>query len=87
MGDLLAAGQEQGAERDRRAYIEPERPVLVAAEAEADYMTRDDMRKTVERLRKQMQEAAKKLDFLTAAQLRDQMLGLMARLESVEEPE
>ena len=87
MGDLLAAGQEQGAERDRRAYIEPERPVLVAAEAEADYMTRDDMRKTVERLRKQMQEAAKKLDFLTAAQLRDQMLSLMARLESVEEPE
>ena len=81
MNDLLSAGQEQQAARDRRAYIEPEPPVLMAAEAEAEYMTRDDMRKAVENLRKQMQEAAKRLDFITAAQLRDQMLQLMAKLD------
>ena len=81
MNDLLSAGQEQTAARDRRAYIEPEPPVLMAAEAEAEYMTRDDMRKAVENLRKQMQEAAKRLDFITAAQLRDQMLQLMAKLD------
>ena len=79
--DLLSAGQEQQTARDRRAYIEPEPPVLMAAEAEAEYMTRDDMRKAVENLRKQMQEAAKRLDFITAAQLRDQMLQLMAKLD------
>ncbi len=81
MNDLLSAGQEQTAARDRRAYIEPEPPVLMAAEAEAEYLTRDDMRKAVENLRKQMQEAAKRLDFITAAQLRDQMLQLMAKLD------
>ena len=81
MNDLLSAGQEQQTARDHRAYIEPEPPVLMAAEAEAEYLTRDDMRKAVENLRKQMQEAAKRLDFITAAQLRDQMLQLMAKLD------
>ena len=85
MTDLIAVGQEQGAERDRRAYIEPERPVMIAAEAEAEYMTRDQMRKAVDRLRRQMQDAAKKLDFITAAQLRDQMLALMARLDEAKD--
>ena len=85
MGDLISAGQEQQAERDRRAYIEPEQPVLMAAEAEMEYQTRDDLRKAVEKLRKQMQEAAKRLDFITAAQLRDQMLQLMAKLDDVPE--
>jgi len=93
MGNLVAAGQQQNAERDRRAYvehdtgrtayIEPERPLLMAAEDEATYMTPADMRNNIERLRRQMQEAAKKLDFITAAQLRDQMLALMARLDEV----
>ena len=83
MGNLIAAGQEQQTERDRRAYIEPEPSVLMAAEPEMQYQTRDDMRKAVEKLRKKMQDAAKKLDFITAAQLRDQMLQLMAQLDEV----
>jgi len=87
MTDLISANQEQQATTDRRAYIEPERPLLLAAEAEAEYLTRDDMRKAVDKLRKQMQEAAKKLDFITAAQLRDQMLQLMAKLDDVAEKE
>ncbi|MBQ7442361.1 MAG: excinuclease ABC subunit UvrB [Bacteroidaceae bacterium] len=87
MGNLVAAGAQQSAERDRRAYVEPERPMLVAAEAQATYLTRDDMRKAVERLRQQMQEAARKLDFITAAQLRDQMLALMAQLDEVPQPQ
>ena len=84
MTDLISVGQEQQAERDRRAYIEPERPMLLAAEPEAEYLTREDMRKAVDTLRRQMQEAAKKLDFITAAQLRDQMLQLMAKLDEME---
>jgi len=93
MGDLVSAHQEQAAERDRRAYVEPERPVEVnvrlrpvegvpsVAEDGAEYLTRDQMRERVDRLRRQMQDAAKRLDFITAAQLRDQMLSLMAQLE------
>ena len=85
MGDLISAGQEQQAERDHRAYIEPEQPVFMAAEAEMEYQTRDEMRKAVDKLRKQMQEAAKRLDFITAAQLRDQMLQLMTKLDETPE--
>ena len=84
MTDLVAAHQDSASERDRRAYIEPERPLPMAAEPEAEYLTRDQMKKRVEQLRRQMQEAAKKLDFITAAQLRDQMLGLMAQLDEME---
>ena len=85
MGDLISAGQEQQAERDHRAYVEPEQPVFMAAEAEMEYQTRDEMRKAVDKLRKQMQEAAKRLDFITAAQLRDQMLQLMTKLDEMPE--
>ncbi|MBR1665155.1 MAG: excinuclease ABC subunit UvrB [Bacteroidaceae bacterium] len=85
MGDLISAGQEQQAERDHRAYVEPEQPVVMAAEAEMEYQTRDEMRKAVDKLRKQMQEAAKRLDFITAAQLRDQMLQLMTKLDEMPE--
>ena len=93
MTDLVAAHQEYASDRDRRAYIEPERPQTVnvrlrpeeglpaAAEPEAEYLTRDQMRKRVDQLRRQMQDAAKHLDFITAAQLRDQMLSLMTTLE------
>ncbi|MBR1682179.1 MAG: excinuclease ABC subunit UvrB [Bacteroidaceae bacterium] len=99
MTDLVAAHQDASAERDRRAYVEPEKPVGVnvrllpedaatptlstAAEPVAEYLTRDQMRKRMEQLRRQMQDAAKKLDFITAAQLRDQMLTLMAQLDEV----
>ncbi|MCR5779511.1 MAG: excinuclease ABC subunit UvrB [Bacteroidaceae bacterium] len=92
MSDLVAAHQEATSDRDRRAYIEPERPQpvsvhlrsedapMMAAEPDAEYLTRDQMRKRVDQLRRQMQDAAKKLDFITAAQLRDQMLSMMALL-------
>ena len=85
MGDLISAGQEQQADRDHRAYVEPEQPEFMAAEAEMEYQTRDEMRKAVDKLRKQMQEAAKRLDFITAAQLRDQMLQLMTKLDEMPE--
>ena len=92
MSDLVAAHQEATSDRDRRAYIEPERPQpvsvhlrsedapMMAAEPDAEYLTREQMRKRVDQLRRQMQDAAKKLDFITAAQLRDQMLSMMALL-------
>ena len=81
MTDLVAANHESTLLRDRRAYVEPEQPLPMVAEAEVEYLTPDQLRKRVDQLRRQMQEAAKKLDFITAAQLRDQMLGLMAKLD------
>ena len=56
------------------AYIEPE-PSLVA-DPVVQYMNRTQLEKAIERTRKQMTEAAKKLDFIEAAQLRDELVKL-----------
>ncbi|GAB1359085.1 excinuclease ABC subunit UvrB [Porphyromonadaceae bacterium] len=48
----------------------------VAADPVLQYMTSDQLKKSIEKTRKQMLEAAKKLEFMEAAQLRDEMLRL-----------
>ena len=40
------------------------------------YMTKGQLQKSIEQTRKLMQEAAKKLDFIEAAQYRDELLKL-----------
>ena len=58
-----------------KAYIEPEK-LNIAADPIVQYMTKPQMEKAIERTRKQMQEAAKKLEFIEAAQYRDELLRL-----------
>ena len=45
------------------------------------------LKKAIDTTRKRMQEAAKKLDFTLAAQLRDEMLRMMNMLEGLENGE
>ena len=66
-----AAGTTQGP----KAYIEPSSNTM-AADPIVQYMTKPQMEKTIERTRKLMQEAAKKLEFIEAAQYRDELLKL-----------
>ena len=65
------AGTTQGP----KAYIEPSSDTT-AADPIVQYMTKPQMEKTIERTRKLMQEAAKKLEFIEAAQYRDELLKL-----------
>ena len=58
-----------------KAYVEPE-TISIAADPVVQYMSRPQMEKAIERVRKQMQEAAKKLEFIEAAQYRDELLRL-----------
>ena len=58
------------------AYVEPEQPVSVAADPVVQYMTIGGLEKTIARTKKAMQDAAKRLDFLEAAQLRDELIKL-----------
>lgn len=76
--DLISANAEAHAET--RAYIEPEERMAVA-DPIMEYMTRDQLEKSIERSRKLMQEAAKKLDFIEAAQYRDEMLRMEEMLK------
>ena len=74
---LLGAGAEKEEVKTKapKAYIEPEK-ASIAADPVVQYMTKPQMEKAIERTRKQMQEAAKKLEFIEAAQYRDELLRL-----------
>ena len=77
MDDLLAR-QQAG---ETRAYVEPELTVDQVAEPTLELMAPEQLRKAIDSTRRQMQEAARKLDFVEAAHLRDEMLRMMAALE------
>jgi len=81
----MSALSQLSQQNEQRAYIEPEIPILSVAEEETTYRrSPEETRKLIEKLRKQMQEAAKKMEFIEAAQLRDRMLALMAEVEESE---
>jgi excinuclease ABC subunit B len=63
------------------AYIQPDRPQRIAAEAEAVYMSEEQIKKEIEKVRKRMENAAKALDFIEAAALRDEIGLLEERLK------
>ena len=64
------------------AYIEPEEPSL-AADPLMDYLNRDQIEKMIEVTESKMKKAAKELDFISAAQLRDELFALKKRLKDV----
>ena len=64
-----------GTTQGPKAYIGPSSDTT-AADPIVQYMTKPQMEKTIERTRKLMQEAAKKLEFIEAAQYRDELLKL-----------
>lgn len=59
-----------------KAYGQTQHITSIAAEANASYNTKEDLVKLIAKTKKQMQEAAKKLDFLEAAQYRDEIIKL-----------
>lgn len=58
------------------AYIEPEASNSIAAEPILQYMSKPELEKTIAFTKKSMHAAAKELDFLLAAQLRDELIRL-----------
>ena len=61
--------------KDKYAYVEPQQ-ANIAADPIMQYMSKEQMQKSIERTRKQMKEAAKKLEFIEAAQYRDELLKM-----------
>lgn len=60
------------------AYVEEE---IAVASPVAEYLTQDKLPDLIEQVRKQMYVAAKELNFVEAARLRDEMYALQSRLE------
>ena len=74
-GHSSALSKEYKSTIEAKAYIEPDYSSL-AAESISEYATKDDLKIKIEQTRKAMLSAAKKLEFLEAAQLRDQLAML-----------
>ncbi len=62
-------------------YIEAEDP-SIAADPVVDYMNRDQLEKMITETDRKMKLAAKDLDFITAAQFRDELFALKKKLKS-----
>jgi excinuclease ABC subunit B len=59
----------------KKAYVEIDE-VSMAADPVVQYMTKPEMQKAIEKTKKDMQKAAKEMDFLMAARMRDEMYAL-----------
>jgi excinuclease ABC subunit B len=60
----------------QKAYVEKEVTDSIAADPIVQYMTRAELQKAIDKTKKEMLAAAKDMDFLTAARLRDEMFAL-----------
>jgi len=58
------------------AYVEPENSRGIAADPVVQFMSKPALEKAIAKTKKAMQEAAKRLEFLEAAQLRDELIKL-----------
>lgn len=57
--------------------------VTVAAEEQAEYTTIPQLEKAISRIKKEMEKAARDLDFMEAARLRDEMFSMQKNLETM----
>ena len=65
----------------QKAYIEKEMTDNLAADPIVQYMTKSELQKSIDKTKKDMVTAAKDMDFLLAAKLRDEMFALEKILE------
>ena len=61
---------------ESKAYIEPEPTASIAADPLVHYMSKPQLQQAIDKVRKDMEKAAKDMDFLQAAKLRDEMFAL-----------
>ena len=66
-----SAGKSKG-----KAYFEPEIKTGVAADPVVQYMTREQLQKNIAVTRKSMEKAAREMEFMEAARLRDEIYSL-----------
>ena len=66
--------------KNLKYYTEPQE-IQIAADPVVAYMTKDELVKQVKKVQSDMEKAAKELDFVVAARLRDEMLGLKKLIE------
>ena len=71
--------------RNAKVYAEPmPGEAQLAADPVVQYLSKDKLEKLIAQTQKQMEKAAKELNFMEAARLRDEWQGLKKRLEEIQ---
>lgn len=63
-----------------KVYAEKEETISLAADPVVQYMSKEELSKLAERTRKAMEKAAKEMEFMEAARLRDEWIALKERI-------
>ena len=74
--NFLLEGQHEEETKEAKVYTTEEEAVHTAADPIVTYMSKEQLQRSINRTRKLMQEAAKNLNFIEAAQYRDELLKL-----------
>ncbi|MES2690608.1 MAG: excinuclease ABC subunit UvrB [Bacteroidota bacterium] len=69
----------KGGSSEQHFYVEPEE-ISLAADPVVQYMSKDQIKKALDETQKRMLKAAKEMDFMEAARLRDEMFALQKEL-------
>jgi excinuclease ABC subunit B len=75
LGQTKVADNHFNFDKAARAY-EERTEADIAADPVVQYMSKEQLEKAISKTRKEMEKAAKELDFITAARLRDELIGL-----------
>ncbi len=67
---------------NKRAYVEPQADNILAADPVVRYMNRDQLELLLKETERKMKKAAKDLDFITAAQYRDEITQIKKKMSS-----
>lgn len=70
-------------ETPREHHYQIDTTPLLAADPVVEYMGKSQLEKTIQKTKKDMEKAAKELDFTAAARLRDEMFALQQRLRQM----
>ena len=76
MHAILGQTKVADAKKDTRRYYVENEDVTLAADPVAAYLSKEDLAKMAERTRKAMEKAAKELEFMEAAKLRDEYMAI-----------
>jgi excinuclease ABC subunit B len=65
---------------NKKAYVEPDYANMIAADPVVNFMSKDQIQKLINDTESKMKQAAKDLDFISAAQYRDELTALKKKL-------
>lgn len=77
-----ALGKVMGKDTEPKAYFESNKQGGLAADPVVAYMSKEQLKKAIAKIQKEMKKVVKELDFVEAARLRDEMMALEERLKN-----